>query len=273
MRAFAVAALLLATPLAHAEPAPLARAEPAPRRQLRVCADPNNMPFSNARGEGLDNALARLVAHALDADLTYTWLPQRRGFVRNTLAAKRCDVMMEAPSGYGRAATTTPYYRSTYVFVTRKDRKLALRSFDDPALRDLRIGVQMVGDDYANTPPADALGRRGLGKNVVGYSVYGDYSSAQPLAPIVDAVVAGDVDVAIVWGPLAGWAAKHARVPLAIAPVPRLDGRMPFVFDIGMGVRRGDRKLAEELDAVIAGHQREIAALLAQYGVPLVASR
>src|SRR5919205_131260 len=170
----------------------LAASADAPQpHKLRVCADPNNLPFSNDREEGLENALARLVAREMDAELEYTWLPQRRGFVRNTLAAKRCDVMMEVPAGYGRTLATQPYYRSTYVFVSRKDRGLKIRSFDDPALRKLRIGVQIIGDDYANTPPAHALGRRGLAANVVGYSVYGDYSRPDPLAAIIDAVVSG----------------------------------------------------------------------------------
>src|ERR687883_915688 len=115
-------------------------AHAAPPHKLRVCADPNNLPFSNEREEGLENALARLVAREMDAELEYTWLPQRRGFVRNTLAAKRCDVMMEVPAGYGRTLATHPYYRSTYVFVSRKDRDLRIHSVDDPALRKLRIG-------------------------------------------------------------------------------------------------------------------------------------
>src|SRR5947208_8450177 len=174
----------------------------AQSRQLRVCADPNDLPFSNVREEGLENALARLVAREIDAELRYTWLPQRRGFGRNKLNAKKCDVMMEVPAGYGRTLSTRPYYRSTYVFVTRKDRALTIRSLDDPALRALRIGVQMVGDDYANTPPAHALGRRGLAKNVVGYTVYGDYSRDDVQAEIIHAVAAGEVDVAIVWGPI-----------------------------------------------------------------------
>jgi mxaJ protein len=236
---------------------------------LRVCADPNNLPFSNHRGDGLENALARLVAREMDADLQYTWLPQRRGFVRNTLNAHKCDVMMEVPKGYGRTLSTSAYYRSTYVFVTRKDRKLRVRSFDDPALRRLRIGVQMIGDDYANTPPAHALGRRGLGNNVVGYSVYGDYSQPGPLAEIVHAVATGEVDVAVVWGPVAGYFVPRERVPLEIAPVsPAVDPPWSFAFDMAMGVRRGDESLRDRLDAVIRDRRKEIDALLASYGVP-----
>jgi quinoprotein dehydrogenase-associated probable ABC transporter substrate-binding protein len=236
---------------------------------LRVCADPNNLPFSNEKGEGLENALARLVARELHADLQYEWLPQRRGFVRNTLNARKCDVMMEVPSGYGRTLSTSPYYRSTYVFVSRKDRHLRLRSFDDPALRALRIGVQMIGDDYSNTPPAHALGRRGLGSNVVGYSVYGDYSQPAPLAEIVHAVATGAVDVAVVWGPVAGYFAPRESVALEITPVlPAEDPPFSFAFDVAMGVRRGDVTLRDRLDGVLRKRRKEIDALLASYGVP-----
>jgi mxaJ protein len=242
------------------------------RRPLRVCADPNNMPFSNAREEGLENALARLVARDLDAELTYTWLPQRRGFVRNTLAAGRCDVMMEVPVGFERAATTQPYYRSTYAFVHRADRLRNLRSFDDPRLRKVRIGVQTIGDDYANSPPADALARRGLAANVVGYPVYGDYSSEAPLSPIVDAVARGDIDVALVWGPAAGWLARRERVPLMVVPVVDRDpaSTAHLTFDIAMGVRRDDRELRARLDEVIARRKRDIDRLLARFRVPRI---
>lgn len=241
------------------------------RRALRVCADPNNMPFSNARGEGLENALARLVARDLDADLTYTWLPQRRGFVRNTLAAGRCDVMMEVPVGFARAATTRAYYRSSYAFVYRADRYHGLRSFDDPRLRRLRIGVQAIGDDYANSPPADALARRGLARNVVGYSVYGDYSSEAPLSAIVDAVARGDIDVAVVWGPAAGWLARRQAVPLAVVPLEEDRGEprtSRLSFAIAMGVRHDDNDLRAQLDAVIARHKGDIDRLLGRFHVP-----
>jgi quinoprotein dehydrogenase-associated probable ABC transporter substrate-binding protein len=238
-------------------------------RQLRVCADPNNLPFSNEHEEGLENFIARVVARDLHADLVYTWLPQRRGFVRNTLSAKRCDVMMEVPAGYGRTLSTQPYYRSTYVFVSRKDRGLAIRSLDDPALRGLRIGVQMVGDDYANTPPAHALGRRGLAKNVVGYTVYGDYSRPDPQAEIVHAVARGDIDVAIVWGPIAGYFAPRENVPLVLTPVsPQVDPPFRFSFDIAMGVRRGDAALQKELEQVIQRRRGEIDSILVRFGVP-----
>jgi len=247
-------------------------AAPAPaRRTLRVCADPNNLPFSSERLDGLENALAALVARELGAEVRYAWLPQRRGFVRHTLGAGICDVMMEAPAGYERVLTTRPYYRSTYVFVTRADRGLDLRSLDDPRLAKLRIGVQVVGDDYANTPPAHALGRRGLAANVVGFPVYGDYRAPAPLEPVMKAVSDGTVDVAIVWGPLAGYYLRREGVPLAIAPLPpERDPALRSSFDIAMAVRKGNEKLRDELDAVLVRRRAEIDAILGRFGVPRV---
>ena len=153
-----------------------------PAAELRVCSDPNNLPFSNRKGEGLENHLAQLIGSELHANVSYTWWPQRRGFIRSTLAADSCDVVMGIPTGSERVLTTRPYYRSSYVFVSRKDRHLGITSFDDPALKKLKIGVQLVGDDYNNTPPVHALSRRGIVGNLEGFSVYGDYSQANPPA-------------------------------------------------------------------------------------------
>jgi len=243
-----------------------------PRSVLRVCADPNNLPFSNQRGEGFENKIAALVARDLRADLRYTWWAQRRGFVRHTLGAGECDALMGAPAHYGRVLTTAPYYRSSYVFVSRRDRRLGLRSFDDPRLRGLRIAVQMIGDDYANSPPAHALARRGIVTNVAGYMVYGDYARPSPPARIVEAVVRGEVDVAVVWGPLAGYFAQRSATALDVVPVsPALDPpALPMTFDIAMGVRRGDAALRVRLDDVLRRHRGEIDAILAAYGVPRV---
>ena len=243
-------------------------------RALRVCADPNNLPFSNARLEGFENAIAKLLARELNATVQYTWWPQRRGFIRNTLGERSCDLVMGVPTSLDLVRTTRPYYRSTYVFVHRQDRRLALRSFDDPILRRLKIGVQLIGDDYANTPPAHALTKRGIVRNVVGYTVYGDYRLPNPPARIIDAVVRGEVDVAVVWGPLAGYFARQSPVHLEITPVsPQIDVPfLPFVFDIAVGVRRTDDSLAVVLDAALERLRPQIASVLDNYGVPRVRS-
>jgi len=251
-----------------------ARAEAEPARELRVCADPNNLPFSNARGEGFENRIAELVARDLGARVRYTWWAQRRGFFRSTLRAGTCDVVIGMLATLEMAAATRPYYRSTYVFLTRKDRGLDVRSFDDPRLKTLKIGVQIVGDDGFNTPPVHALARRGVIGNLKGYTVYGDYSRPNPPAAIVDAVADGEVDLAIVWGPLAGWFAKRAKAPLRIVPVrPQIDPPfLPFVYDISMGTRRGDT-LTTRLNDVIVRRRAEIERILDDYGVPRAEGR
>jgi quinoprotein dehydrogenase-associated probable ABC transporter substrate-binding protein len=242
------------------------------RRVLRVCADPNNLPFSNQKLEGFENKIAELIAREMNTKIEYTWWAQRRGFIRNTLKAGVCDVVIGVPSSFELALTTAPYYRSTYVFVYRKDRGLNVRSFDDPILRNIKIGVQMIGEDFANTPPAHALSNRHIIENVKGYSVYGDYAQANPPARIIDAVAKGDVDVAVVWGPLAGYFMKRERVPLEIVPVsPQVDlPYLPFVYDISIGVRRGDNAFRDRLGEILTRKSLDIEKILAEYGVPRV---
>jgi mxaJ protein len=241
-------------------------------RTLRVCADPNNLPFSNQKGEGFENRIAELFAREMGARVEYTWWAQRRGFVRMTLRADSCDVIMGVPSSYELVLPTKPYYRSTYVFVYREDAGFELDSFDDPDLRRLQIGVHLVGDDYANTPPAHALGKRGMIENVVGYSIYGDYSRPNPPARIIDAVAEGEIDVAVVWGPFAGYFARRQPVELEVVPVsPQIDlPFLPFVFDMSMGVERGDTVMKEELERILDANQDEVRAILDEYGVPRV---
>jgi mxaJ protein len=237
---------------------------------LRVCADPNNMPFSNERGEGFENRIVETIAKDLGARVEYTWWAQRRGFFRSTLRAGLCDLVAGVPSSFELAQTTSPYYRSSYVFVYRKGRGVDVRSFDDPALRSLKIGVQMIGDDFANTPPAHALTNRHI-TNVRGYMVYGDYSKPSPSSNIIEAVAGGEVDVAVVWGPLAGYFARH-RPGLEVVPVsPQIDlPFLPFVYDISMGVRRGDNALRDEIEGAIERRRAEIEKILDEYGVPRV---
>ncbi|MBW3654463.1 MAG: substrate-binding domain-containing protein [Gemmatimonadetes bacterium] len=245
-------------------------AEAKAARALRVCADPNNLPFSNQAQEGFENRLAELLAREMGARVQYTWWAQRRGFIRNTLRAGECDLVLGVPTSLELVAATRPYYRSTYVFVYRKDAKFDVRSFDDPVLRDLKIGVHLVGDDGANTPPAHALGARGVVGNVRGYMLYGDYSQPNPPARILDAVASGEIDLAIVWGPLAGYFAPKLNVPMEIVPVsPQVDVPfLPFVYDISMGVRREDTALRAEVDSILDLRRAEVDAILDGYGVP-----
>ena len=238
-------------------------------RELRVCADPNNRPFSAEDGSGLENKIAELIGQELGAKVTYTWFAQRRGFLRNTLNAGKCDLVPGIPAKMEMLRMTQPYYSSGYVFV-RKESTPRIESLDDPALKRLKIGVQLIGNDATNTPPVHALAHRGITQNVRGFMVYGDYESPDPVSPIVEAVASGDVDVAIVWGPQAGYFAAKQKVKLALDPVPpsTRDGDPPMRFDIAMGVRKGDGDLASEIDRALSARRAEIDAILAAYHVP-----
>jgi mxaJ protein len=241
--------------------------------ELRVCADPNNLPFSNRQQQGFDNQIAKLVAADLGKGVTYVWAPERgESFVRKTLLAKRCDVVMGIPSAYPDALASEPYYRSTYVFLWRRDRNLQVRSLNDPALHGLRIGVHIVSDDASNLPPAQALAKRGLFRNMVSYSIYGDLSKPNPPAALIDAVARGSVDLAIAWGPLAGFFAQRAGTPIAIIPVsPQVDRPfLPFTFSISIGVRPMDKELLKSIDRALEHHRNEIHRILRSYGVPLL---
>ncbi len=261
--AMVIAATIVAEPYAQ-------RRASAQATALRVCADPNNLPFSNGRQEGFENLLARIVAKDLGRPVRYTWWPQRRGFTRNTLGAGACDVIMGVPASYELALTTRPYYRSTYVFVTRQDRRLDVRSLDDERLRRLTIGLHVIGDDYASVPPAQALARRGIVSNIRGYSIYGDYLQPNPPAALIDAVASGQVDVAIAWGPLAGYFAARQPVPMRIEPVSSAAGdpALQLTYEVSMGVRRGDTALRDALDRIIEQRRRDIGALLDRFHVP-----
>lgn len=238
--------------------------------ELRVCADPNNMPFSNHAGEGFENKLAEMLARELGRDLIYFWWPQRRGFVRNTVRANACDVIMGMPPGLQGLDSTAPYYRSGYVFVTRADRRLDLRSITDPRLRSLRIGIHLIGDDGANVPPAHALAAQGIVENVRGYSIYGDYSRANPPAELLEAVAQGEIDVAAAWGPLAGWFAGRSNVQLNLMPISDTETFAPlaFAYDVAIGIRAGEDELKAELQLALSKRRAQIRKLLMDYGVP-----
>jgi len=240
--------------------------------ELRVCADPDNLPFSNRNQEGFENKIAALLADDLPAKLSFYWQKQRQGFIRETLGAGHCDVVMGVPHGYERVRATPPYYRSGYAFVTPAGRHLDISSFDDPRLHDLKIGLHAIGNDGANSPPAHALASRGIVENIVGYSMWGEETQENPQGEIVSAVANGEIDLAVVWGPIAGYFAKPYGNAIQVAPVPAdsASPEMPFAFDIALGVRKDDQALADRLAASLTRKRPEIQAILAAYRVPII---
>jgi len=263
----ALLVLLCALPRAGAQE-PAAAAMPA---ALRVCAEPDNMPYSRDDQGGFENRIARLMADDLGLPLQYEWLPDRRGFVRKTIGANACDVVIGVPAGDERLLTTQPYYRSSYVFVqneTGAAAARALRSFDDTRLPALRIGVQLVGNDLAATPPGHVLARHDAVRHVVGFTVSGETPAAQRM---VEAVARGELDAAVIWGPQAGYFAARATPPLRLTPAAApADRDLPFAFSMAMGVRKGDRAMKARLDDFIARRGADIDRILDDYAVPRV---
>jgi len=242
----------------------------AGQRELRVCADPDNLPYSNQKRQGFENKLVDLVARDLHAKVKYAWVRQRRALVRRTLTANACDILPGIPGGLEKTLTTKPYYRSTYVFVYRKSDDLHLRSFDDPALRRLRIGLHEIGAEGSNPPPSYALVRRGILENVVGFKMWDVDSVKNPQGRIIEAVARGDIDVAIVWGPFGGFFAKSQKTALDVVPVsPAIEPPgIPFTFAISMGVRPGETALKTELEGVLDRRRKDIEKILETYGIP-----
>jgi mxaJ protein len=237
---------------------------------LVVCADPNNLPFSNRHEAGFENQLAQLLARELHTNVRYVWWAQRRGFARNTLTQSRCDIWPGVASGIQSMATSIPYYRSMYVFVSLESEHLGHLSLDDPRLRKLLIGVQLVGDDGMNTPPASALAARGVTANVRGFTLYGDYRRPDPPSAILDALKKRSVNVALVWAPLAGFYARHSHEPLRLEPVtPDDDRSSPMSFAISVGVRRNEPELLTQINRALQVDAPAIQRLLQAYGVPI----
>ncbi|MEP6572078.1 MAG: quinoprotein dehydrogenase-associated putative ABC transporter substrate-binding protein [Gemmatimonadota bacterium] len=252
-------------------PAVLAAQRPAPLTAgvVRVCADPDNMPFSNQAGEGFENKLAELVAREWHAKLEYAWWPVRRGFFNRGLRGRYCDMAMTAPSKLDMVAATTPFFRSAYVIVYRKDSGLNITSLNDSSLKHLRIGVNLLNADAENTPPAMALSAHGVVGTLVGFGTF--YSDSVRPNDIIDAVVDKTIDLAIVWGPLAGYFAKHSKTPLVLTPI-EFDTltNTPFAFDISMGVRKSDVALRDSLQKLLDSHFDEVQGILTEFGVPLL---
>lgn len=241
----------------------------AQQRELRVCADGNNLPFSNKAQQGFENKLAELLAQQMNAKLTYSWVRENSKFVQRSLLMGTCDVVLGLPTGFPKVLLTQPYYTCTWVFVTRKDKHLNVRSFDSPQLRNAKIGLHKITDDQ-DTPAYYVLQDRGLNKNIVWFTINQNYSRENPPAELIEAVESGKVDVGIVWGPLAGYFAQKSPVPLEITPVlqPRDHPDLPFTYSIAMAVRRDRPALKAELDRILAAHRSDVQRILTEYGVP-----
>jgi mxaJ protein len=238
---------------------PLADAQ---KSTLRVCADPNNLPFSNMREEGFENQMARMIGSYLGDNIEFVWQRMGRGFVREYIDKNKCEVVIGVPATFRPLLTTQPYYRSSFVFLTRRSARFQPSSLDDPQLRNSRIGVEALEEDY--TPPAEALSRRGLQSQLVGI-----YSVGEHNLDVAKAVSGGDVDLGIMWGPAAGYFAKRSPDKFHLVPVsPTSDGTLPFTFSIAMGVARTNRALQARLDQFIQANQSRIQKLLESYGVP-----
>jgi len=243
----------------------------APAQLLKVCADPNNLPYSNKQGQGFENKLAELVAKDFGMQISYFWFPQHDAFFRRTLNAGACDVVMGVPAGIDEAEATEPYYRSSYVFVARRDHKLNIHSFDDPRLKTLRVGVNVLGNGEDSLPPVYALASRGIVRNVVGYSVFGaGLAEIDRAAELIHAVSAKNVDIAIAWGPVAGYYARRSSVPLELTPVENDPAHpdTPLAFEISIGVRQGNVALKQRLETELKRRHSEISQLLRSYGIP-----
>jgi mxaJ protein len=251
-------------------PARAQRPAPLDPEKIRVCADPDNMPSSNDKLEGYENKLATLISQELKAKLEYVWYPTRRGYFR-ILNGMYCDLAMEVPAGLDMAGTTKPYFRSGYVFVTRKGSGLEdLKNLADPRLKKLKIGVNIYTSDAENSPPAMALSQYGVVGNLTGYSTFFDENNRPE--DIINAVAKKDVDLAIAWGPLAGYFAKQTTVPLVLTPLPAKDSlsEFPFQYNIGIAVRRKDKEFRDSLEAVLTRRQPDVQAILKEYAVPML---
>ena len=232
---------------------------------LRVCADPHNLPFSNDKGEGFENKLVELLAQKLGRKLAYTWYPQSVGFVRNTLGARRCDVIPGFPQGDELVQSTNPYYRTVYAFVVRPGDGLDdLDTLVDPRLKARRIGV------VAGTPPATYLSLNGLMERVKPYPLVVDTRVESSAAAMMGDLASHQIDVAILWGPMAGYHARLANPPMRVTLLTKDSGGPQLAFRIGMGVRATDQNWKRLLNRLLAENRADINRLLLGFGVPLV---
>lgn len=255
-----------------AQSAPLGAASPRPeavdRSVLRVCSDPANLPFSNQKGEGFENRIADLLAAKLGVPVRYTWFPNSTGFLRMTLRARRCDLVMGIVAGAELVQNTNPYYRSGYVLVTRRADGLAdLAGLADPRLQTRRLGIT------AGTPPANLAARAGLMAQARPYPLHVDSRYEAPGQQMIEDLAANRIDVAVLWGPIAGYFAKEHGAALVVAPLPSAARDTRLDFYITMGVRPGEDQWKNELNALIRENQDAIGTILKDYGVPLLDAR
>jgi quinoprotein dehydrogenase-associated probable ABC transporter substrate-binding protein len=255
---------LLGALLCCAGPATAQTGELVDRGALKVCADPNNLPFSNEKKEGFENRIAELIGVELDRKVDYTWFPQVIGFVRNTLRAHLCDLVMGTVVGDEIMQTTNPYYFTTYVILYRSDKGLAVEGLDDPRLKTLRLGV------VAGTPPSDLLVRYDLMSLTKPYALSVDTRAESPAHEMVQDVAKGTIDVGLLWGPIAGYYRKHDALPLTLVPLKGEPGAARMAYHIAMGVRANEPEWRRGMNAVILKRQTEISAILRDYGVPLL---
>lgn len=255
--------------IASASAAPLgtaaaATAEAVDHTALRVCADPSNLPFSNDKGEGFENKIAELLAAELGVPVRYTWFPDSVGFVRTTLRARACDLIVGTTVGAELLQNTNPYYRSSFSLVYRKDSGLTLTSLDDPALRPLQIGV------IAGTPPTTLMAQKGLLGNSHSYQLLVDTRFDHPAQDMVHDVATSKIDVGILWGPIAGYFAKQEATPLVVVPLRSEGSPMRLDYRITMGVRPNEPEWKRQVNDLIRKKQAEITRILLDYGVPLL---
>jgi quinoprotein dehydrogenase-associated probable ABC transporter substrate-binding protein len=235
---------------------------------LRVCADPSNLPFSNEKGEGFENKVMELMAAKLDKKLAYVFYPQATGFVRNTLGARRCDVIPGFPQGDELAQTTNPYYRTAYALVIKPGTGLDdLVSLGDPRLKEKRIGI------VAGTPPATYLAVNGLMLKAKPYPLVVDTRVDSVAQAMMRDLASGEIDVGVLWGPMAGYYAKQANPPVRVALLLKETGGPQLAFRIAMGVRPADQNWKRQLNKLIADNQAEINRVLLGFGVPLLDER
>jgi len=238
--------------------------EAVDRSSLRVCADPANLPFSNRAGEGFENKIAELLAAELGVPVRYTWYPQATGFVRQTLMARRCDLVIGISLGFELLQNSNPYYRSSYALVYRADSGLSATSLDDPGLKALRLGV------VAGTPPSSLMAKYGLLARVRPYQLVADTRFDHPAKQMVDDVAAGEVDVGVLWGPIAGYYAKSHNPKLLVVPLETRAGEVRMDYRITMGIRFNEPNWKHKINDLIKSKQPEINTILSGYGVPLL---